>query len=139
MTLHSSQMDDALITADGEKVLYLAGFNKGFDLWSYEPRKQELKLLTKIKADRVGNMTLDKEEEKVYFLADHQIQTVELEGGKVGSVALSAKMELKPAAEREYLFEHVWRQTREKFYLEDMHGVDWDFLQGSLFSFPAAH
>jgi len=126
MTLHSTRMADSLITADGEKVLYLAGFNKGFDLWSYEPRKRELKLLTKIKAEQAGNMILDKEEKKVYFLADHQIQTIELEGAKAGAVALSAKMELKPAMEREYLFEHMWRQTREKFYLEDMHGVDWD-------------
>jgi Tol biopolymer transport system component/C-terminal processing protease CtpA/Prc len=127
MTLHSTRMADSLITADGEKVLYLAGFNKGFDLWSYEPRKQELKLLTKVEAKEAGNMVLDKEEKKVYFLVDHQIKTVELEEAKVGAVELSAKMELKPALERQYLFEHIWRQTREKFYLEDMHGVDWDF------------
>ena len=129
MTLHSTRMSDALITADGEKVLYLAGVNKGFDLWSYEPRKQELKLLTKVAAESAGNMVLDKEEEKVFFLADKQIQTVELESGTVAPVALSAKMKLNPAAEREYLFEHMWRQTREKFYLEDMHGVDWDFYK----------
>jgi C-terminal processing protease CtpA/Prc len=129
MTLHSTRMVDSLIMADGEKVLYLAGFNKGFDLWSYEPRKQELKLVTKIKAESAGNMMLDKEEEKVYFLADSKIQTVELESAAAGSVALSAKMELKPAIEREYMFEHAWRQTREKFYLEDMHGVDWDFYK----------
>ena len=30
MTLHSSQMDDALITADGEKVLYLGRIQQGF-------------------------------------------------------------------------------------------------------------
>ena len=129
MTLLSSQMTDSLITADGEKVLYLSGFNQGFDLWSYEPRKQELKLLTKIEADSANNMALDKDEEKVYFLAGHQIQTVELESGTAEAVELSAKMELKPAAEREYLFEHMWRQTREKFYREDLHNVDWDFYR----------
>ncbi len=131
MTLHSTRMADALITADGEKVLYLAGFNKGFDLWSYEPRKQELKLLTKIAAESAGNMVLDKDEEKVFLLADNQVQTVELENGTPGAVALSARMELKPGSEREYLFEHMWRQTREKFYLEDMHGVDWDFYKAA--------
>jgi Tol biopolymer transport system component/C-terminal processing protease CtpA/Prc len=129
MTLLSTQMTDSLITADGEKVLYLSGFNQGFDLWSYEPRKQELKLLTKIEAESADNMALDKDEEKVYFLADHRIHTVELESGTAGAVELSAIMELKPAAEREYLFEHMWRQTREKFYLEDLHGVDWDFYR----------
>ncbi len=53
------------MTTDGEKVLYLAGFNKGFDLWSYEPRKQELKLVAKIKAESAGNMTLDKERKRL--------------------------------------------------------------------------
>jgi Tol biopolymer transport system component/C-terminal processing protease CtpA/Prc len=129
MTLLSTQMADSLITADGETVLYLSGFNQGFDLWSYEPRKQELKLLTKIKADSADNMALDEDEKKVYFLADHQIQTVELESGTANAVELSAIMELKPAAEREYLFEHMWRQTRDKFYLEDLHHVDWDFYR----------
>ena len=32
-------------------------------------------------------------------------------------------------AEREYMFEHVWRQTLKKFHDVDMHGVDWDFYK----------
>ena len=26
-----------------------------------------------------------------------------------------------------YIFDHAWRQFKEKFYVEDMHGVGWDF------------
>jgi C-terminal processing protease CtpA/Prc len=44
---------------------------------------------------------------------------------------MQAKIRLDAAAEREYLFEHVWRQTREKFYVEDLHGVDWDYYKGA--------
>jgi C-terminal processing protease CtpA/Prc len=40
-------------------------------------------------------------------------------------------MELEPFKEREYLFEHAWRQTKKKFYVEDMQGVDWDFYKGA--------
>ncbi len=35
-------------------------------------------------------------------------------------------MNLNRAAERAYIFEHAWRQTKEKFYIADMHGVNWD-------------
>jgi tricorn protease len=28
-----------------------------------------------------------------------------------------------------YLFEHIWRQVREKFYVKDLRGVDWDYYK----------
>jgi tricorn protease len=31
--------------------------------------------------------------------------------------------------EREYMFEHVWRQVREKFYDPRLHGLDWEFYK----------
>jgi tricorn protease len=33
------------------------------------------------------------------------------------------------SAERAYMFEHAWRQMREKFYVEDLHGVDWEMYK----------
>jgi tricorn protease len=44
-------------------------------------------------------------------------------------------MELNPAAERAYLFEHVWRQTLKKFYRADMRGVDWRAVKATYASF----
>jgi Tol biopolymer transport system component/C-terminal processing protease CtpA/Prc len=129
MTLHSSRIADAQITPDGQKLLYLAKFEKGFDLWVYEPRKQEVKLLAKLNAERAGGMYLDEKGKTAYLLADRSLKSVEIESGKAKPVKLTAKMELDAAAERAYLFEHAWRQTREKFYVEDMGGVDWDFYK----------
>ncbi len=131
MTLHSSRLAEARITPDGEKILYLARFEKGYDLWAYEPRKKEVKLLAKLDAERIGDFFLDTEGTKAFLLADRQLKSVEVESGKVKPVKLQAKMELDAAAERAYLFEHAWRQTREKFYVEDMHGVDWDLYRSA--------
>jgi C-terminal processing protease CtpA/Prc len=36
-------------------------------------------------------------------------------------------MVLNQAGERAYIFDHSWRQLREKFYVVDLHGVDWEF------------
>ena len=131
LTQHSADMDDAQITPDGEKILYLAAFEKGYDLWVYEPRKKEVKLLAKLKAERTSGMRLDTEGKKAFVLADRQLKSVGVESGKVKPVSLQAKMKLDPAAERAYLFEHAWRQTREKFYVEDMGGVDWNLYKGA--------
>jgi tricorn protease len=80
-------------------------------------------------------MYLDKEGKTAYILADRSLKSVEIESGKAKPVKLEAKMELDAAAEREYLFEHAWRQTREKFYVEDMGGVDWDFYKEAYLRF----
>ncbi len=129
LTPHSARLADADLTPDGEKLLYLARFEKGYDLWVHEPRKEETKILAKLGADRANEIIIDKEGKKAYVLADGAIKSVEIDGGKVKGVSLSAKMELDPAAERAYFFEHAWRQTREKFYVVDMHGVDWDLYK----------
>ncbi len=131
MTLHSARLADARITPDGEKVLYLAKFEKGFDLWLYEPRTKEVKLLAKLDAETASGLQIDAEGTTAYLLADRKLSSVEIEGGTTKPVALTAEMELDAAAERAYLFEHAWRQTREKFYLENMGGVDWDLYKAA--------
>jgi C-terminal processing protease CtpA/Prc len=129
LTQHSSRMADARLTPDGEKLLYLARFEKGYDLWVYEPRKQEIKILAKLNADDADKLIIDKEGKNVYVLADRSLKSIEISGGKSKPVKLQAKMELDAAAERAYFFEHAWRQTREKFYVKDLHGVDWDLYK----------
>jgi tricorn protease len=135
LSMHSADMENAAMTPDGEKVLYLASFEKGYDLWVYEPRKKEIKLLAKLKADSTNGLIIDKEGKKAFVLADKQLKSVEIDGGEMEQVSLEAKMELDAAAERAYFFEHAWRQTKKKFYVEDMHGVDWDFYKAEYAEF----
>ncbi len=129
LTPHSARLADAALTPDGEKLLYLARFEKGYDLWVHEPRKDETKILAKLGAERANQLIIDKKGKKAYVLAGGSIKSVEISGGKAKGVSLNAEMELDPAAERAYFFEHAWRQTREKFYVVDMHGVDWDMYK----------
>jgi tricorn protease len=129
LTHASANLADARLTPDGETLVYLARFEKGYDLWVANHRKEEIKLLAKLDAEKAGGLTIDREGKKAFVLADGKLVTVELEGGKVQPVKLQAEMELDRAAERAYLFEHIWRQTREKFYVANMDGVDWDGLK----------
>jgi tricorn protease len=129
LTTHSSTMADAVLTPDGERLLYLARFEKGFDLWSYQPRTSEIKLLSKLSARRVGGLEIDDDGEHVYLLADRSLRRIEISSGKPKPVKLNASMELSAEAERAHLFEHVWRQTLKKFHDVDMHGVDWSSMK----------
>jgi Tol biopolymer transport system component/C-terminal processing protease CtpA/Prc len=129
LTMHTSRLGDARLTPDGETLLYLAKFEKGYDLWVTELRKKETKILAKLGADDAEELVIDKEGEKAYVLADRSLKSIEVSGGKTKPVKLQAKMELDAEAERAYFYEHAWRQTREKFYVEDLHGVDWDLYK----------
>ncbi len=129
MTIHSAMLSDAVLSEDGETLYYLASFEKGNDLWKYEHRKGEVKLLAKLGARRVGGMIMGPKEKSIFLLADGRLQKVDVGKGQAKPVSFSAAMELDAAAERDYMFEHVWRQTLEKFYVQDMHRVDWKFYK----------
>ena len=72
---------------------------------------------------------LDKDGKNVFVLAAGRITKVGVADGKAEPAKFNALKELDGAAERASLFEHIWRQVREKFYVKDMNGVDWDYYK----------
>ncbi len=128
LTSHASQLSDAALSPDGDKLYYLTSFEKGADLWVEDLREKETKLVLKLGVQG-GSLMMDKEGKNLYLLADGSIQKIDLATNTPKPVAIDAKMQLNAAAEREYMFEHMWRQVREKFYVTDIHGVDWDFYK----------
>lgn len=129
LSMHSADLAGADVTPDGERLVYLAKFEKGYDLWKYEPRKKKIELLAKLDAEESAALRLDAEGKNAIVLADEHMVKVDLESGKTKPIKIAAKLELRPAAEREALFEHAWRQTQKKFYIESMHGVDWPAMK----------
>lgn len=131
LSLHSASLADAALTPDGETLVYLARFEKGYDLWKHVPRKKEVKLVAKLDAERAASLRLDAEGKKAIVLADGKLSSIDLESGKATPVKASAKIELKASEERTALFEHAWRQTQKKFYVEGLHGVDWAAMKAA--------
>jgi len=134
VSLNSAELAGAALSPDGETLYYMARYEKGFDLWKYTPRKKEVKLVAKFDA-RSASFELDRDGKKAVVLADGHLSVVDVESGKASPVALAAKMELDPAAERAYMFEHIWRQTLKKFYSVGMHGTDWQGLRSHYAAF----
>lgn len=129
LTIHSSNLADALVSKDGEKLFYLTQFESGYDLWQTNLRSKETKILSKLGAKYVGNMILDEEGKYIFILAGGRIHKIGVEDGKKSSIAIQGEMNLDKQQERAYLFEHIWRQVLKKFYVPDLHGVDWDFYK----------
>lgn len=125
LTVNSSDLNGAVLGKDGEKLYYLTHFEKGYDLWQTELRTKETKILQKLGAENAGALMLDKEGKNLFFLNNRGISRYDLDKNEMKGVGINGEMLLNEAAERTYLFEHVWRQVLKKFYRVDLQGVDW--------------
>lgn len=126
LTPNSSDFGGAVLSSDGEKLYYLAAFEKGTDLWQYELRTRETKILNKMGDGWAGGLSLDKEGKKLFYVANGGVQYYDTDKNENKSVGINGEMVLNEGAERAYLFEHIWRQVKKKFYRADLQGVDWD-------------
>lgn len=129
LTIHSSQLSGGLISKDGEKLYYVCRFEKGYDLWVHDFYKNETKIFQKLGARSVGSLQMGKEGKNIFLIVNGQPSKIDLAGNKKEAIAIEADFRLAPAQERAYIFEHAWRQVVEKFYREDLHGVDWAFYK----------
>ncbi|MCC6369740.1 MAG: PD40 domain-containing protein, partial [Bacteroidia bacterium] len=129
LTIHSSEMVDAMLSADGEQLYYLCRFEKGFDLWVHKMRENETKILCRLDAGSVSGMMMDKDGKNLFFVADGRMVKVGVDKGDRKDIGFTAEMKLNTAAERNYEFEHAWRQVVKKFYVRDLQKTDWNYYR----------
>lgn len=124
LTPNSSSIADALLNKKGDKLYYLSKFEKDYDLWVYDLKDKSSKIL--LKGAGAGRLQTDSIEKNILLLAGDKLQKIDMEKGSVTPIKINAQFEYQPESERAYIFEHVWRQIKDKFYVTDLHGVDWD-------------
>ncbi len=128
LTINSANLSSFELSANGEKLYYLARYEKGYDLWVTDTRTRETKILAKLEGG-AGGMGLSKDGKSLFVLADGRIVKVDADAGKVTPVTINGEMVLNTNGERAYIFEHAWRQVKEKFYDPKLHGVKWEDLK----------
>lgn len=125
LSTHVSSVADQVLSKDGEKLFYLTRFEKGLDLWVTDIRAKESKPLARLGAER-ASMELSKDGKFIFLLVDGKASKVDAESGKVEALTAKGEMVLRAADERAYIYDHAWRQLKQKFYVADIHGVNWD-------------
>ena len=122
LTVNSSHLGDAVLSPKGDTLYYQASFEDGYDLWKHDLLEDKTELVLK----DVGNSTMQADAKfKTLYLCSKGIKKIDLGKNKVERVAFEALFDKRPYQERQYLFDHVWRQVKEKFYDTRLHGVDW--------------
>ena len=128
LTIHSSRLGDAVLSKDGDKLYYLAQFEKGMNLWSTDLRTKETKMALKLGANS-GSLRWDKDRKNLFLLSGGKISKIDPEKSKKEGVKIKGEMEFDAQAEREAIFNHVWIRTNAIFYHPDFHGIDWNQMK----------
>ncbi|MEI8073210.1 MAG: S41 family peptidase [Bacteroidota bacterium] len=133
LTINSSSISDYAITPDGSKIYYLAAFEKGYDLWVTEPRTRETKILAKLGGSSSG-IEMSQDGKAVFVTNNGSLLKID-DSGKPTPISVASEMVLDAAKERAYIFDHCWRQVKEKFYDPTIHGIDWKMYKDTYAKF----
>ena len=123
LTPSSSNLGYATLSKDGTELYYQAAYESGMNLW-----KLDLKEGTPSKIGSAsGRMVWDEKFANLYVLGG-RFSKMKAGSKNLESISVRSDMMMDLAAEREYMFNHVYRQEKERFYNKGMHGVDWEMM-----------
>ena len=124
LTVNSSRLGDAVLSNGGDTLYYQAAFEGGMDLWKHDLRENKTEIVLKDIGE--GEMMTDKGGKNLFLCTRGGIKKIDLAKGKPEAVNFEANFNYRPQEEREYIFNHIWQQVKDKFYVENLHGVDWE-------------
>ena len=121
LTPSSAAIGDAVLSKDGRALYYQATYEAGMSLWKLD---LDSGVPSKI-GSASGRMIWDEKFSNLYVLG-RSFSKMKDGAKMLEPISVRAEMSMDLAAEREYMFNHVYRQEKERFYNEKMHGVDWE-------------
>lgn len=128
LTSHSARGVGALLSKKGDKLYYIASSEESAaDLWVRDLKDYSLRML--VKGIGGGQMVADRNVENIYMCSGG-LKRVSLASGETKWIEFEAFQDYRPYEERDYIFNHVWSQVKDKFYDVDLHGVDWEYYRG---------
>ncbi|MBD8488902.1 PD40 domain-containing protein [Echinicola sp. CAU 1574] len=127
LTTHSSNLSDAVLSKDNEKIYYLSSFEDKNNLWEGNLRNGETKMAIKLNTGG-GSLLWDKKMENLYLLASGNISKLNVKEGKSESIKIAGDMYLDEDLERKSMFDHVYIRTKNIFYEPTYHGNNLDTL-----------
>ncbi|MEG0519432.1 MAG: S41 family peptidase [Bacteroidales bacterium] len=123
LTSNSSNLGDAVLSPKGDKLYYLASFEKDMDLWEHDLKENSTKIL--IKGIGYGSLILDKDGKNIFVNGKDGFKKIAIDGGKTTPIPYEVTFEYKPYQEKSYIFDHAWQQVADKFYDPTIRNIDW--------------
>ncbi|MCF0167782.1 MAG: PD40 domain-containing protein [Bacteroidales bacterium] len=132
LTTFSNQLGDHYLSEDGKKLYFIQRLEKGSDLCIRDIQEGSISVLQK---GISGGLIPSADGKFLYVSSRSGISRIATAGGKTDRITFSGEFEYKPREERAYMFEHIWKQMNEKFYLADLAGCDWQYYHDNYVQF----
>lgn len=118
LTSSSQRLGEYWLDGKGENLYYIN--DQG--LWCKDLKEGDI---TGVAKDATDFMPAPKGDVLVVTLPSGMTK-LNLESGEAEEIEYKAPLAHNAAAEREYIYNHMLRQVKDKFYDENLHGVDWE-------------
>ena len=122
LTRFSGRLGDHYLNPEGTKLYYMTRLEKSYDLCVLDIKEGDISVMAR---SVMGSIYPTKDGNSFYVLSGNGITRFDLNSGAQKHISFSGEFNYRPAKEREYIFNHVWKQVAEKFYDKDIHGIDW--------------
>ncbi len=139
MTVMSAPIGSFDLSPDGEHLLFTAKFENKWGLWVSKLRDRSTTKAMSLSSP--GAVRFSKDGKSAFIRQGGGISKLSVAGALTGGkatakpVKFSAELNIHGPSERKYIFDHVHRQTAEKFYDPKMHGIDWDAMRDNYEAF----
>ncbi len=128
LTRNSANITETYLLKDASKLFFIETHADRGELWMRDFREDETKLVKKV--DGSASFEFSADEKTIFILSKGALSQAPVDSiEKAKPISFSAVMTLRPTEERAYMFEHGWRQIKDKFYKPDFHGIDWDAMK----------
>jgi tricorn protease len=124
VTRYVGGVQELALSPDGKKIAFRSSYQGQSDLYVIDWDGSNEKRLT-TGGTSPTDLRWSTDGNTITFLGRGRISRIAAAGGTVQATDFSAQMRVDFAAEREYLFDAVWRTINEVFYDPQFHGTDW--------------
>ncbi len=125
VTRHSDVVVNYTGAADN-KIYYFISGSGGTSVYKYDLISKERKQVGSVSG---GVSVSNSKDFKTFACVGYSgMKKLETAGDKLTTVDYNGEYYLDRAAEREYMFNHVYLQEKKRFYNTNMHGIDWDAM-----------
>ncbi len=132
LTETSGLIKRSIPSLNGETIYYIVKSGKNYILASKDIRDRTTKIITSVPAAPGGffgssfDFKMDPKGMFLIVLSGGTLTKIDLPVGLPKPITWATDFNYSPEGERDAMFDHVWRTMKDKFYREDMQGVDWE-------------
>ncbi|WP_172972793.1 S41 family peptidase [Vibrio sp. B1Z05] len=140
LTPLSLNLEFAALSPDNKDVLVAYNQKENLVFATFSVATQEFTPLFTRPAAAVSQIQLSNDGSSLIMLGNGTIENYSLATHQSKTQAFDLQAEFDFAQERNYIFNHVWRLTEQRFYNAKLHDVDWAGLKTSYARhLPAVH